>query len=85
MSQTINANKSAFLAAATAMSAAGFLALPTTAHADPTCTDYGVGAGGDFGLTQTNGYGVTFFMADVNGRSFNGDNASAAPLSGGAR
>ena len=64
------------------MSAAGFLALPTTAHAEPSCTQYGVA--GDFGLTQSNGYAVSWYGSNAIQQSFTGDQATTTAASGGA-
>jgi hypothetical protein len=78
MSQSTMACKSVLFAAATAMTAAGFLTVPSSAHADPACSQYQIV--GDFALKQSNGYRVEF---SATGQGFGGD-ATATPLSGGA-
>jgi hypothetical protein len=64
------------------MTAAGFLTLPPTAHADPGCTQYGVV--GDFGLRQSNGYAVAWYGSNAIQQSFTGDQATTTSVSGGA-
>jgi len=58
MPHTNVVSRAQMLAAATAISAAGLLVIPTPAQAAPACNQYGFA--GSFSLRQDNGYGVGF-------------------------
>jgi hypothetical protein len=74
MSQVSILNGSRLFAAATAISAVGFLTVPAPARADAACGQYQFT--GDFGLTQSNGWYVGF---GARGTNVNGSARASHP------
>jgi hypothetical protein len=75
MAHSTAASTTALLAAATALSAAGFLTVPPIARADPTCTQYGIS--GKFQVEQDNGFWAMVVPNSGNQQNFNGDEAAS--------